>query len=62
MGMRISNEQAEAAAEHAANSINERFGGSDVQATVEHHNNAYKINFITLLLFCFGSVTASAKM
>ena len=45
MGMRISNEQAEAAAEHAANSINERFGGSDVQATVEHHNNAHKMAF-----------------
>ena len=36
MGMRITNEQADAAANHAVSAINDRFGGSDVSASVEH--------------------------
>ena len=42
MGMRITNEQADTAAQSAVSAINDRFGGSDVSATVEHHANAFK--------------------
>ncbi|MGB0377581.1 MAG: NADH-quinone oxidoreductase subunit C, partial [Poseidonia sp.] len=45
MGMRITNAQADAAAEHAVASLVDRFGGSDVAASVEHHANAYKMAF-----------------
>ena len=43
MGMRITNAQADAAAEHAVASLADRFGGSDVVASVEHHANAHKM-------------------
>jgi len=46
MGMRITNAQADSAAEDAAATINGRFGGSDVVATVEHHANALKMAFV----------------
>ena len=43
--MRITNDQADAAAAHAVASLADRFGGSDVAATVEHHANALKMAF-----------------
>ena len=43
--MRITNDQADAAAAHAVSSLADRFGGSDVAATVEHHANAHKMAF-----------------
>ena len=46
MGMRITNEQADAAANHAVSAISDRFGGSDVSASVEHHANAHKMAFV----------------
>ena len=49
MGMRITNAQADAAAEHAVESVNARFGGSDVVATVEHHANALKMAFVRIV-------------
>ena len=48
--MRITNEQADAAAEHAVASVNDRFGGSDVSATVEHHTNALKMAFARIIV------------
>ena len=48
MGMRITNAQADAAAEEAVANLNARFGGSDVVATVEHHSNAYKMAFVRI--------------
>ncbi len=49
MGMRITNAQADTAAEHAVESVNARFGGSDVVATVEHHANALKMAFVRIV-------------
>ena len=46
MGMRVTNEQADTAAQSAVSAINDRFGGSDVSATVEHHANAHKMAFV----------------
>ena len=46
MGMRLTNEQADTAAQSAVSAINDRFGGSDVSATVEHHANAFKMAFV----------------
>ena len=43
MGMRITNAQADAPAEHAVASLVDRLSGSDVAASVEHHPNAYKM-------------------
>ena len=50
MGMRITNAQADAAAEHAVASLVDRFGGSDVAASVEHHANAHKMAFTLSLI------------
>ena len=46
MGMRVTNEQADTAAESAVKAISDRFGSADVAATVEHHNNAHKMAFV----------------
>ena len=48
MGMRVTNEQSDTAAEAAVTSVMDRFGGSDVNATVEHHANAHKMAFLRL--------------
>jgi len=48
VGMRITNAQAEAAAEDAVARLNSRFGGSEVSATVEHHSNAHKMAFVRI--------------
>ena len=48
MGMRVTNEQSDAAAEAAVKQITDRFGGSDVAVTVEHHANALKMAFVRL--------------
>ena len=48
MGMRITNEQSDAAAEAAVSQIMDRFSGSDVLATVEHHSNAFKMAFVRI--------------
>ena len=48
MGMRVTNEQSDSAAEAAVKHVTDRFGGSDVVATVEHHANAHKMAFVRL--------------
>jgi len=48
MGMRITNAQADSAAEEAVANLNARFGGSDVVAAVEHHSNAHKMAFVRI--------------
>jgi len=46
MGMRVSNEQSDSAAESCVATLTKRFGGSDVTSTVEHHSNAFKMAFV----------------
>ena len=48
MGMRVTLEQSNAAAEDAVKHINDKFGGADVVATVEHHANALKMAFVRI--------------
>ena len=44
--MRITNEQADTAAQAAVKAITDRFGGANVTASVEHHANALKMAFV----------------
>ena len=45
MGMRVrTNKQIQP--RKTVSAINDRFGGSDVSATVEHHANAHKMAFV----------------
>lgn len=48
MGMRVSNEQSDAAAQDAMKRILDRFGGADVAVSVQHHANAHKMAFVRL--------------
>ena len=48
MGMRVTNEQSDMAAEAAVQQVADRFSGSDVAATVEHHANAHKMAFVRM--------------
>ena len=48
MGMRVTLEQSNAAAEDAVKHINDKFGGANVVATVEHHANALKMAFVRI--------------
>ena len=48
MGMRITSEQNEAAAQDCVERIDKRFGGSGITTTLEHHSNAHKLAFVRI--------------
>ena len=51
MGMSITSEQNEAAASAFLEQAEERFGGSGVTVSIEHHSNAVKFAFVRMRFF-----------
>ena len=48
MGMRLTLEQSDSAAESCVAVLNERFSGSGIKSTVEYHSNAFKMPFVRI--------------
>tara|TARA_B110000305_G_scaffold96671_1_gene109000 strand:+ start:2246 stop:2899 length:654 start_codon:yes stop_codon:yes gene_type:complete len=48
MGMRVTLEQSDSAAKSCVAVLNERFSGSGIISTVEHHSNAFKMPFVRI--------------
>ena len=48
MGMKVTLEQSDNAAGSCVEALNDRFSGSGVESTVEHHSNAFKMAFVRI--------------